>query len=154
MRTPASIGRHPIHPMLVPFPIGLWVFSLVCDLIFVFGAPSPVWKTVALYSMAGGIIGALAAALPGLIDLLSLPPEPRRTAIIHMSLNLTIVALFVINFWWRISAGAGARAAMGPVWLSIVAVALLLVSGWLGGKLVFEGGVAVDTESLGPKPRA
>ena len=65
--------------MLVPFPIGLWVFSLVCDLIFAFGATSPVWKTVALYSMAGGIIGALAAAVPGLIDLLSLPPEPRRT---------------------------------------------------------------------------
>lgn len=153
MRTPASIRRHPIHPMLVPFPIGLWVFSLVCDLIFAFGAPSLVWKTVALYSMAGGIIGALAAAVPGLIDLLSLPPEPRRTAIIHMSLNLTIVVLFAINFWWRISEGTGARAAIGPVWLSIVAIALLLVSGWLGGKLVFEGGVAVDTESLGPGPR-
>ena len=105
MRTPTSVARHPIHPMLVPLPIGLWIFSFVCDLIFVFGSGAPVWKTVALYTMVGGIVGALLAALPGLIDLLSLPPGPRTTAIMHMSINLTIVVLFVINAWLRIRAG-------------------------------------------------
>jgi uncharacterized membrane protein len=149
MRTPANIARHPIHPMLVPFPIGLWVFSFVCDLIFAFGAHTPVWKTVALYTMVGGTIGALAAAIPGLIDLLSLPPGPRRTAIIHMSINLTIVVLFVINIWLRVSAGDAGAGSTGLTWLSLVAIVLLLISGWLGGKLVYESGVAVDTESLG-----
>jgi uncharacterized membrane protein len=134
--------------MLVPLPIGLWIFSFVCDLIFAFGSGAPVWKTVALYTMVGGIVGALLAALPGLIDLLSLPPGPRRTAIIHMSINLTIVVLFVINAWLRIRAGDAGAAATGPVWLSLVAILMLLVSGWLGGKLVYESGVAVDTESL------
>lgn len=148
MRTPASIARHPIHPMLVPLPIGLWIFSFVCDLIFMFGGGAPVWKTVALYTMVGGIVGALLAALPGLIDLLSLPPGPRTTAIIHMSINLTIVVLFVINAWLRIRAGDAGNAATGPVWLSLIAILMLLVSGWLGGKLVYESGVAVDTESL------
>jgi len=149
MRTPANIARHPIHPMLVPFPIGLWVFSFVCDLIFAFGAHTPVWKTVALYTMVGGTIGALAAAIPGLIDLLSLPPGPRRTAIIHMSINITIVVLFVINIWLRVSEGDACAGSTGLTWLSLVAIVLLLISGWLGGKLVYESGVAVDTESLG-----
>jgi uncharacterized membrane protein len=148
MRTPASIARHPIHPMIVPLPIGLWVFSLVCDLIHAFGAPDPVWKTLALYTMVGGLIGALAAAVPGLIDLLSLPPGPRRTAIVHMSINLVVVAVFAFNAWMRVRAGDAGVASSTPVWLSILAIGLLLVSGWLGGKLVYEGGVAVDTESL------
>src|SRR6476661_2694429 len=75
VRTPANIAGHPIHPMLVTIPIGLWIFSFVCDLAFVFGRGAPVWSTVALYTMAGGIVGALAAAVFGFIDLLSLPPE-------------------------------------------------------------------------------
>jgi uncharacterized membrane protein len=148
MRTPASIAQHPIHPMLIPLPIGLWVFSFVCDLIFAFGAGVPVWKTVALYTMVGGVIGALIAAIPGLIDLISLPPEIRKTAIIHMTINLTIVVLFAINIWMRVSGDDTSAASNKPVWLSLVAIALLLVSGWLGGKMVYEAGVAVDTEQL------
>ena len=148
MRTPANIARHPIHPMLVPLPIGLWIFSFVCDLIFAFGTGAPVWKTVALYTMVGGIVGALLAALPGFIDLLSLPAGPKSTAIKHMALNLTIVVLFVINAWLRIRAGDAGAASTGTVWLSLVAILMLTVSGWLGGKMVYESGVAVDTESL------
>jgi uncharacterized membrane protein len=48
----------------------------------------------------------------------------------------------------RVRGGGDAVASNAPVWLSVLAVALLVVSGWLGGKLVFEHGVAVDTESL------
>ena len=140
MRTPANIAGHPIHPMLVPIPIGLWIFSFVCDLIFVFGSGAPVWSTVALYTMAGGIIGALAAAVFGFIDLLSLPPEPRRTALVHMTINLVIVVLYLINFWLR----RGMPDNPGNlVWLSLVSIGLLVVSGWLGGKLVYVLGVAV-----------
>jgi uncharacterized membrane protein len=141
MRTPANIAKHPIHPMLVPIPIGLWIFSLVCDLIHAGGSTNPAWPTVALYTMGGGIVGALIAALPGLIDLLSLPPEPRKTAIVHMSINLTVVALYVINFWMRLGASGGGTV---PLWLSIVAIGLLVISGWLGGKMVYEYGIAVD----------
>ena len=81
MRTPANIAKHPIHPMLVPIPIGLWVFSLICDLVFVFGGGSDNWAVVAYYTMVGGVIGALVAAVPGFVDMLSLPPGPRRTAL-------------------------------------------------------------------------
>jgi uncharacterized membrane protein len=153
MRTPASISGHPIHPMLIPLPIGLWIFSFVCDLIFMFGSGAPVWKTVALYTMVGGLVGALLAALPGLIDLLSLPPGPRKTAIIHMSINLTVVAIFALNIWMRVSAGDAGAASSRLVWLSLLAIALLAVSGWLGGKLVYEEGVAVDTGGRAPDRR-
>ena len=140
MRTPANIAKHPIHPMLVTIPIGLWVFSFVCDLIYLSGKAGP-WSTVALYTMVGGIIGALLAAVPGLIDLLSLPSEPRKTAIYHMVINLTVVALYVVNVWLRLSTPDNLQ---GPVWLSVIAIGLLLVSGWLGGKMVYVYGIAVD----------
>jgi uncharacterized membrane protein len=141
MRTPASIAGHPIHPMLVPIPIGLWIFSLVCDLFHAGGSTNPAWTTVAFYCMGGGIVGALAAALPGLIDLLSLPAGPRKTALTHMAINLTVVALYVINFWMRMQT-PGSPGKL--VWLSLISVGLLAISGWLGGKMVFEHGIAVN----------
>ena len=146
MRTPASIAGHPIHPMLVPLAIGLFIFSFVCDLFLVSGREGA-WATVALYTMVGGIVGALLAAVPGLIDLLSLPEGPRRTAIIHMAINLTVVALFVVNAWMRMR-GADPRGT--PIVLSGVALVLLVISGWLGGKMVYEHGVGVDTPAVAP----
>ncbi len=142
MRTPASIARHPIHPLHVPIPIGLWLFSLVADLIHAGGSTNPAWTTVAFYCMGGGIVGALAAAVPGLIDLLSLPPGPRRTAITHMTINLTLVVLYAINFWMRMPAPENPGKL---VWLSLISIGLLTISGWLGGKMVYEHGIAVDT---------
>jgi uncharacterized membrane protein len=146
MRTPAQIGGHPIHPMLVAIPIGLWIFSLVADFIALRSGAPDTWHAAALYTMVGGIIGALAAAVPGLIDLLSLKePAIKSTALKHMGLNLSIVALYVINAWLRVQ---GTVSANVPLILSVVAIAMLLVSGWLGGKMVYEAGVAVHTEDL------
>ena len=141
MRTPAQIAGHPVHPMLVTLPIGMWVFSIVADFIALRSGSPATWHAAALYTMIGGIIGALAAAVPGLIDLLSLRDEAiKSTAIKHMALNLTIVVLYIINAWTRLSASVSPNVSL---WLSIIAIALLLVSGWLGGKMVYEAGVAV-----------
>lgn len=148
MRTPASISRHPIHPMLIVFPIGLWIFSLACDLIRLAGASGDAWNTVALYSMVGGLIGALCAAVPGLIDLLYYKggtPPVKKIALTHMTINLIVVALYAINIWLRTSALDIKDASMStPVLLSIVGVALLFVSGWLGGQMVHVYGVGVE----------
>lgn len=141
MRTPASIAKHPIHPMLVPIPIGLWLFSLVSDLVFRFGGGAEVWQTMAFYTMIGGVLGALLAAIPGVIDMLSLSSYPRRTALTHMAINLTVVGLYVINIFVRLGNPQNADL---PLWLSVIGVALLGVSGWLGGKMVYEQRVAVD----------
>jgi uncharacterized membrane protein len=143
MHTPASIAGHPIHPMLIPIPIGLWIFSFVADILCMSGArPGPdTWATIAYYSMIGGILGALLAALPGLIDLISLKERAlKKTALIHMGINLTIVVLYIINVSMR--TGTPERLEF-PMLLSTVSILMLLVSGWLGGKLVYEGRVAV-----------
>ena len=72
MASHASIGGHPIHPMIIPFPIALWFFSLIADLIYLWGG-NPLWRDyIAFYTLLGGIIGGAAAAVPGLIDWLSL----------------------------------------------------------------------------------
>jgi len=143
MRTPASIAGHPIHPMLVPIAIGCWVLSFAADLICLATGVAQPWQTVAYYAMIGGIVGALAAAVPGLVDLLSLPPGPiKKTALTHMGINLAVVALFVCNAFLR---NGNPRDLKLPMLLSAVAVVMLLFSGWLGGKMVFEAGVGVDT---------
>lgn len=145
MRTPANVAKHPIHPMLVAVPIGLWLFSLICDLFFYFGSGGENWQVVAAYTIAGGIVGALVAAIPGFIDLLSLPWSLKRIALLHMSLNLTVVALYVVNYWLRSQQMQAGAQGMAPFWLSLVAVLMLAASGWLGGKLVYVHGVAVET---------
>jgi uncharacterized membrane protein len=150
MRTPANIAKHPIHPMLVAIPIGLWIFSLVCDLVHRFGSANPNWEVVAWYTLTGGILGALIAAVPGFIDMLSLPWPTKRIALIHMSINLTVVALYVVNAYIRKRSGGAADAA---IWLSVISVALLAVSGWLGGKMVYLHGVAVDAVPEQPEAR-
>jgi uncharacterized membrane protein len=141
MRTPASIAGHPIHPMLVPIAIGGFLLSFVFDIVCrVTGAVDP-WLTVAYYTMVGGIVGALAAALFGFADMLSLHGPVKRTALTHMGLNLAVVALYIVNATMRHGAH---EAASLPFILSIVAILLLVVSGWLGGKMVYEAGVGVN----------
>jgi uncharacterized membrane protein len=85
---------------------------------------------------------------------LSLPADVRTTAITHMAINLGVVVLFVIDAWLRIASPDRGVGAAGPVWLSVFAIALLVVSGWLGGKMVYRYGVAVDTEAICAEPRA
>ena len=140
MKDLARVGNHPIHPMLVPLPIGLWIFSLVTDIIYrVSGGPT--WATVTYYAMAGGIIGALLAALPGFVDILALKPSGvRKIAIWHMSINVTALILFIINLYLR----TGTPDAVTPFVLSIIGVLFIIVAGWLGGQMVYVHGLAVD----------
>jgi uncharacterized membrane protein len=142
MRTPASIAGHPIHPMLVPIAIGCFVFSFAADLLCLATGNTNLWSMLAYYTMIGGILGALAAAVPGFIDLLSLPPPIKSTALTHMGINLTVVVIYVVNVFLRRSDPQNLTL---PMFLSLVTVVMLLVSGWLGGKMVFEKGVGVDT---------
>jgi uncharacterized membrane protein len=140
MRTPASIAHHPIHPMLVPLPIGLWIFSFICDLAFVLGVGASHWFTVSFYTMIGGTLAAVIAAVPGTIDMLSLSGRPKKLALTHMALNVTIVLLYAVNIGMRISDPVVAGL---PLALSIAAILLLAASGWIGGQLVYVHRVAV-----------
>ncbi len=141
MASPASIAKHPFHPMFVVFPIGLWVFSLVADIIYLAGK-NAAWSIVAYYCIIGGIVGGLIAAIFGFIDWASLKPSrAKRVGTTHMILNLVITALFIINFAIRSQPTFNYT---GPFILSIISIVLLVISGWLGGEMVYVHGVAVE----------
>ena len=149
MKTPASIRGHPIHPMLVALPIGLWIFSLVADIIGFSRWGSAAWRVVALYTLGGGVVTALIAAVPGLIDLLSVQePKLKRFGVAHMTLNLLAVAIFTIDWWLRCRQATDARTTFI---LSFAGVVFILVSGWLGGTLVHRYRVSVEEGNI-PSP--
>ncbi|MFK4834532.1 DUF2231 domain-containing protein [Microbacterium sp. ZW T2_14] len=139
---------HPFHPILVTIPIGAWVASLVFDIIgLVSDDPAPyvqgAWILIVI-----GLIGAVLAAIWGFLDFSQLArgTAARRTATIHMVLNLSVTVLFVINLLVRLSADDHDEVSIIGFILSIVGLAALGVSGWLGGKLAYHYGVRVADE--------
>lgn len=145
MSSPASIAKHPIHPMLVAFPVGLWVFALVCDIVHL-AEGGPAWGTVALYSIGGGIVGALLAAIPGFIDYLSIDEaEMKRIATTHLLLGLGSVVIFALNLWSRFRVDEASKI---PFLLSVVGVIVVGFGGWLGGKMVYVKGMAVEAVEI------
>jgi uncharacterized membrane protein len=146
MKSRASFRNHPIHPMLIVFPIALWIFSLVCDIAYHAGSYNAFWKDMAFYTMLGGIVGALAAAVPGIIDYLAISDrQVKQVAMIHMILNLIVVVLFIFNLGMRFSAPPDPDEQLFGTILSVVGILLLAVSGWLGGTLVYVHHVGVQT---------
>ena len=139
---------HPLHPVLVTVPIGAWVASLVFDLAAAFGAEEEVFAEGAYWLIGIGIVGALLAAVLGLIDLLAIPRGTKAftTGLTHMTLNLVVVAVFVVNFAVRRAQGYDEFRGVGLA-LTIIALLVLGVSGWLGGKLAYHYGVRVADEA-------
>jgi uncharacterized membrane protein len=140
---------HPFHPMLVTLPIGAWVSSLVLDIgSKIVDDPGPLVRG-AYWLIAIGIVGAVVAAAFGLMDLVTIPRRTRAFAIglAHMSLNLTVVVVFGVNFFVRGGNGFALSTRAFPLALSLVAVALLAASGWLGGMLAYSFGVRVADEA-------
>ena len=135
--------------MLVAFPIGLWVFALVCDVVRTAGGTAP-WQTVAIYCIAAGIVGALVAAVPGLIDYFSIDEAAmKRIANLHLAVNLGAVVIFAINLWLRFRLPADSYLPLG---MSIIGVLAIGVGGWLGGEMVYVKGMAVEAvEKLAKK---
>lgn len=139
---------HPFHPILVTVPIGAWVASLVFDIASrISDDDAEMFAEGAYWLIAIGIVGALAAALFGLMDLLAIPrgTVAFKTGLTHMALNLVVVALFVVDFLVRKSDG---YESVKPLHLTLTIVALLIlgVSGWLGGRLAYHYGVRVADE--------
>jgi uncharacterized membrane protein len=139
---------HPFHPIAVTVPIGAWVCAFVFDLVSLGSDQPDVWATGARWLIGIGVIGALVAAVLGFLDLVTIPngTTAQRTALTHMALNVTVLVLFVVSFFLR-SGRTDEQTSVGLLLLSIVALALLGASGWLGGKLAYHFGVRVADES-------
>jgi len=146
---------HPFHPILVTVPIGAWVASLVFDLASRFVGEPAFLTQGSEWLIAVGVLGALAAAMLGFLDMFAIPTGTRayRTALIHMSLNLTVTVAYAGGFWWRYGVNAHSDAvSIGQIVLSVLSLGTLAVSGYLGGKLAYRYGVRVadeDTQAEG-----
>jgi uncharacterized membrane protein len=145
MQGKAVVARHPIHPMLVALPIGLFVGVLVSDIISIWGDRT-FWPEVSLWLIAFGVVGALLAAAFGFTDYLTAPMTAamKKTATKHMVLNLVMVAFYIAAFFVRY---ADATSVVGYV-LTYIGLAVLVTSGWLGGHLVYVD--HLGTTATGP----
>jgi uncharacterized membrane protein len=123
-----SIRKHPVHPLLAAIAVGLWIVSLFCDLLYLGGAEADLWSPLALYTMVGGFVAALAAAVPRL----------KEFGLAHVPVNLIVVSLYAVNLWLRLGDPPTTRLAIA---LSVIALGLLAVSRWLGGARVRVQGV-------------
>jgi uncharacterized membrane protein len=145
-RSTARIATHPIHPMLVPFPIAFFVAALVTDLVFISNGMGG-WATASTWLLGAGLVTAALAAVAGLIDFFG---DARIRGLYdaraHLIGNVTAVLLEAVNLFLR--AGGDDVVASAGVILSAVAVLLLLYTGWKGGELVYRHRVGVaDTNS-------
>lgn len=140
---------HPLHPMLVTVPIGAWLGSLVFDVASRVVSDPGFLSQGSEWLIGIGVLGALAAALVGFLDLILIHPGTRayRTAITHMCLNVAVTGAYAANFGWRHgSYSRGGAVPLGLLGLSAVSVVVLGLSGFLGGKLAFRYGVRVADE--------
>jgi uncharacterized membrane protein len=148
MKSKASIAGHPIHPMLIPFPLALWATSFVVDILFYF-LRHPTLLVVAKFMIAAGCLGAIAAAIPGIVDWLSIKNgDVKKTANWHARLNIAALVVFAISLFLRMGSYSElvGRKLTIPFLLSLVGVILIAISGWLGGELVFRYGVGQTQE--------
>lgn len=154
MASKASIAGHPVHPMIIPFPLALWTTSFITDLLFYFTRQATL-PLIAKFLLAGGCIGAVAAAVPGIIDWLSIKhPSTKRIADWHARLNIIALLIFAASLYLRMKAGGAHLVGYGlkiPFLLSLLGVILIAISGWLGGSLSFEHGVGVKPQHDTPE---
>jgi len=132
--------------MLIPFPLGLWVTSFAVDILFYFTRHSTL-LTVSKFLIAAGCIGALAAAVPGIIDWWTMKdPTVVRVANWHARLNVIALILFAISLYLRMQTHGhlvGHRLTI-PFLISLIGVVLIAISGWLGGELAYKHGIGVQ----------
>lgn len=136
---------HPLHPALVHFPIGLFLLSLILDIASYLEVTSNVLFRASLYAMGVGLGMGILAALTGLVDRsdIRLDHPARKTSTIHMVLNLTALGLFGINFFLRLGQEDLSGFTLIYLLLSLIGVGIFLVSGYLGGKMVYDNGIGV-----------
>lgn len=137
---------HPLHPALVHIPTALWPAALLFDLLSWTDLGGPIPVQISYYAIFTGLIVALVAAVTGLADWSDIKPDKpaKKIGLTHMVLNLTVAALFALNLWLRAQLPTSTDAVpLHLVGLTLLATLILLVSGYLGGRMVFEHGISV-----------
>src|SRR5689334_18796575 len=140
MESRAKLLGHPIHPMLIVFPLGLLATAVAFDIVGLASGDAS-WFRISFWMIAAGIIGGLLAAIFGLVDWLAIPARTRAKAIglWHGAGNLVVTVLFIVS--WFLRRPTPEDPGSGALTLSFIAVVVALIAGWLGGELVDRLGV-------------
>jgi uncharacterized membrane protein len=143
MESKARLFGHPIHQMLIVFPLGLLAMALIFDLLALAAGWTKLHEA-SYYMIGAGIVSGLIAAVFGLVDWMAIPKGTRakRIGALHGAGNVVVVLLFAVSWWLRRDAPAAPE--MPAIVLAAVAAGLAAVTGWLGGELVDRLGVGVD----------
>ena len=143
--TTAKIAGHPLHPILVTLPIGLFIATFLFDILY-WWTRDAMWATGALWLIGAGLIGAALAAIAGLTDFLG----DRRirdlsNAWQHAIGNVVLVLVQLFSWYQRFRYGAAVVVPLG-ISLSLVAILIMAFTGWKGGELVFRNRVGINDE--------
>jgi uncharacterized membrane protein len=143
MESKVKFAGHPVHPMLIVFPLGLLATAVIFDIIYLVSS-NVQWTVVAYYMIGAGIIGGLAAAVFGWLDWIAIPrgTRARRIGLWHGSGNVLVLALFILS--WVLRRENPEVPPTGAIVAGLVAVVIALATAWLGGELVDRLAVGVD----------
>jgi uncharacterized membrane protein len=143
MESRVKFAGHPVHPMLIVFPLGLLATAVIFDIIYLVSGNSR-WTLAACYMIGAGVVGGLAAALFGWLDWLGIPGGTRakRIGLWHGVGNVVVLALFALS--WVLRRGTPEVPPTGAIVAGLIGVVLAAITSWLGGELVDRLGVGVD----------
>jgi uncharacterized membrane protein len=143
MESRVKFAGHPVHPMLIVFPLGLLGTAVVFDIIYLVSSHSQ-WTVAAYYMIGAGVIGGLAAAVFGWLDWFAIPGGTRakRIGLWHGAGNVVVLAFFILS--WVLRRDSAMEPPTGAIVAGLVGVVLAVVTSWLGGELVDRMGVGVD----------
>ncbi|MGH7254166.1 MAG: DUF2231 domain-containing protein [Nitrospirales bacterium] len=156
MKSRLQLGGHPLHAMVVGFPIGLYTTALVCDGLYLLQL-GQFWFQMAFWAIVFGVITHLAAAVTGLPDFLAIMKErseARRPATSHLVFGVGLLVVQGLNLAVRNGGAAPAGGSMAlPLIVNLIAVSLTGIQGWYGGELVYRHRIGIDLpESDGEIP--
>jgi uncharacterized membrane protein len=145
MESKSKLFGHPIHPMLIVFPLGLFIAAVMFDILYL-STNNTSWAIISFWNIAGGIIGGLLAAIFGFWDWLAIPGNTRAKSVgsLHGFGNVVVIVLFAMSWLLRWPEPAYVPTVLTLI-LELIAVGVGTVSGWLGGELVNRLGVGVDS---------
>ena len=143
MESKVKFAGHPVHPMLIVFPLGLLSTAVIFDIIYLV-SDNPQWTVVAYYMIGAGVIGGLAAAVFGWLDWIAIPAgtRARRIGLWHGVGNVIVLALFILS--WVLRRETAEVPPTGAIVAALSGVVIALITAWLGGELVDRLAVGVD----------
>lgn len=143
MESKAKVLGHPLHQMLIVFPLGLLATAVVFDVIYLV-SDNPTMSTVSYWMIVAGILSGLLAAAPGTVDWLAIPGGTRakRVGLVHGLGNVLVLLLFIGS--WLLRRDLPEQPETAALVLSFAGAGLSLITAWLGGELVDRLGVGVD----------